>query len=151
MAIVLVLLAFVGINMLDSIYPVPKGNEIPEVYQWLSSTDYESVLELPMYTWTDRKLKKHEYYRLYYSLFHQKQIVNGVSGFMPKETAKLLSKSRSTDSIDQIIDRVKFFNPELLIIHKDQQLQASDKNIMLDDYVNNIVWEDSKTIVIKLR
>lgn len=147
-AVILLYLAFLNINRIENIHPVSDKENIPEVYKWLSGTEYESILELPMYTWTDRILKKNEYYRLYYSLFHEKKMVGGVSGFMPKETSKLLASSRKAGSIDQITRDLKFFNPDLIIIHKGQYVELLGRDLDFASFTKDAVWEDENTLVI---
>ena len=104
-----------------------------------------------MYTWTDKILKKNEYYRLYYSLYHSKNTVGGVSGFIPNKTAKLLSDSRKAGSIDQIIGTLKYCEPDILIIHKDQQTKPLGKSIKIDTNSESVIWKDGNTTVIELR
>lgn len=145
----LITIILTGVKRLEHVYPIQSYQTIPEVYKWLRGTEYKSVLELPMYTWTDKVIKKNEYYRLYYSLFHKKKMVNGVSGFMPQETERLLAESRKANSIDQITDHLKLFNPDLIVIHKDQQFELLGKDLSLGNLAEAVVWEDDKTVAVR--
>ena len=64
-----------------------RGEQIPEVYRWLARNDsVRVVLELPF----DLDVADRRY--LYYSTYHWKRLVNGVSGWAPPEDlAKYLS------------------------------------------------------------
>jgi hypothetical protein len=148
--IALLAIALIGGTRLKKVHLVDK-NDIPKVYEWLSTTDYNTILELPMYTWVDKGIRKNDFYRLYYSLSHKKSMVGGTSGFVPHETNKLIAESRKSDSIDQIIDLIDFFGPKLLIVHKDQQRELLGKDINLRSLDGKVVWEDMDTTVIELK
>lgn len=80
------------------LFYVPAGNEIPEVYKWLSPQEGEfAILELPLQK-PESFYKKIEEKRkdlliqtqfMYLSTFHKKKLVNGYSSFIPSWYMKL--------------------------------------------------------------
>jgi len=58
---------------------VPAKKDIPLTYKWLSEKKEDfAIIELPFF----RAMGKESVY-MYFSIFHQKKIVNGYSGFLP--------------------------------------------------------------------
>ena len=94
--LVLLLLELLTWNLY--IYPIPTGDDVPDVYDWLADQGDVSIIELPTHVLGpagtyDRDLKLapldiFEYlYRegdiMYFSTYHWKQVVNGYSGYSP--------------------------------------------------------------------
>ncbi|MBN1169058.1 hypothetical protein JXA63_04170 [Candidatus Woesebacteria bacterium] len=150
-SVIFLLLLLLDVNRIEKSYSVPADKDIPEVYQWLINSKYRSVLELPMYNWTDKVLKKNEYYRMYFSLFHRKKVVNGVSGFMPEETSELMNLSRKAGSMYQIASELSFFDPDIVIVHQDQQKALLGNTLSLCSFADSVAWQDDDTIVVELK
>jgi hypothetical protein len=64
--------------------------EVPEVYRWLAKQNVRAVAELPMNTFES------EYIYMFQSVNHHKNLVNGVSGAITPEFARLAELSRSS-------------------------------------------------------
>ena len=68
------------------------GREVPEVYRWLAKDAADvRVLELPMST--ERREREAwdvaQYRQVYYTTYHWKRTVNGLSGYLPPGYAEL--------------------------------------------------------------
>ncbi len=103
-----VLLFFVEIWQVHTGFtPVPASDAMPPVYAWLSSQQEPMILaETPVsvfYNGTKMENQLHrsyselsrqdtyalETYRMYFSTFHKKRMINGYSGFLPDSYNKL--------------------------------------------------------------
>lgn len=73
------LVAILGGTHLLKYKDLPSGLDMPGVYRWLGKQSGSVVLELPQ---GDENV---ETPRMYFSLWHQKRLVNGFSGFAPPE------------------------------------------------------------------
>ena len=69
--------AVIGGTHLIKYIDLPRYEQIPEVYKWLTDQPGRVVAELP--AGGDERESK----RMYYSLFHRKYLVNGFSGWVP--------------------------------------------------------------------
>ena len=80
--LVLILIEYLSIPL--PLRSVPVKDEIPGVYKWLAAQkDKEmAVLELPLPP-PKMRAGRWECYRIYYSAYHWKNLVNGYSGFSP--------------------------------------------------------------------
>ncbi len=83
--------------------------ETPEVYRWLATQNVRAVAELPMDTFES------EYFYTFYAVSHHKNLVNGVSGAVPPEFARLSELSKS--SPDEYIKELRRIGCDLLIVH----------------------------------
>lgn len=102
---------------------VPTAGNIPEVYRWLADQPDDAIVaELPFRPlWTDEPMDvqlMHTYqetkdnngyaletYRVYFSYFHRKRILNGYSSYFPQvyqDHATKLSNFPTADSIDML-------------------------------------------------
>ncbi len=86
----------------------------PEVYRWLAKQNISgAVLELPVDTGSS------EYIYLLRATEHRKRLVNGVSGFVPPQLAKLIAMSREQPIPDSFVDELRRIGTELVIVHAD--------------------------------
>lgn len=83
--------------------------ETPEVYRWLATQNVRAVAELPMNTFES------EYFYTFYAVSHHKNIVNGVSGAVPPEFARLSELSKT--SRQAFVKELRRIGCDLLIEH----------------------------------
>lgn len=107
---------------------LPSFDKIPNVYKWLASQKVNCVIEVPVYTWGGQG-EVIETSRMYYSVFHQKNLVNGYSGFIPPNIYSLAQNIRSQFAYISQCD---------VIVHKDETNERGQ---------GKIVYEDEKTVV----
>ncbi len=75
--------------------PVPGRDALPAVYQWLSEQGPRGpILELPMPTSEEQETIRDAMY-VYYSLFHRRQTVNGLSGYVPTSHRRIRTLMQS--------------------------------------------------------
>jgi hypothetical protein len=86
--------------------------ETPPVYRWLASTRVGPVVELPFST------EGVDYRYLLGSTTHHVKLVNGTSGFFPKEWWKLRDAD-SRDAFDEMLDGLEQNGTKLVIVHGD--------------------------------
>jgi len=112
--------------------PVPlayhdiKWNDPPKVYRWLASQpgDY-AIMEFPT------KDERIDSTYVFWSLYHGKRLVNGVSGFYPPLTAKVaysaadLPKSRNIQTLRSV------YGLRYLLVHLKWMEDPSDKEAWL--------------------
>jgi hypothetical protein len=125
------------------IVSIPIFPTIPKVYEWLQNEQNDLIIvELPfqppekmstsmeeqlLKTYEETKEKDRyalETYRIYFSTFHKKRLLNGYSGFFPQiyhDNAKILSDFPSDESIQML----KNTHVRYMIIHG---WQYTDKN-----------------------
>ncbi len=103
---------------------IPTGNGIPRVYRWLETIpDTAIIAELPLREWRyagsmeDQLMldyaslrESHGYaletYRIYFSSFHGKRMVNGYSSYFPQvyhDTAALTARFPAPESLDRLL------------------------------------------------
>ncbi|MBC7230341.1 MAG: hypothetical protein H5T74_08130 [Actinobacteria bacterium] len=97
------------------VYPVPTGNEVPEVYRWLSRQGDVRIIELPApklgegayrydawmmgYTPEDILTNMHrEGMLVYLSTYHWKKTVNGYSGYLPFFYRRIMTEMQAFPS-----------------------------------------------------
>ncbi len=117
--------------------PVPltyhdiKWNHPPKVYRWLASQpgDY-AILEFPT------KDERIDSTYVFWSLYHGKRLVNGVSGFYPPLTAKVaystadLPVSRNPQTLRSV------YGLRYLLVHLEWMEEPSDKQVWMK------LWKD---------
>ena len=86
--------------------------EVPEVYRWLAKQNMRAVVELPI------DVRGSEYLYMFRAVAHHKNLVNGVSGAVPPEFARLTEMSRS--SPDAFIAELRRSGVDLVIVHADE-------------------------------
>lgn len=94
----LLLVVFDILTFNINVYPVPVGDEVPEVYRWLDEQGEVRIIELPTSPLKgamryDRDLELVPYdvdeyntregMLVYYSTYHMKETANGYSGYFP--------------------------------------------------------------------
>jgi len=85
--------------------------QTPQAYRWLTS-QHARVLELPI------GQEQFDYLFMYRSTAHHQPIVNGVSGFMPPETVRIVDLWTSKKN-DELLDELHRIDVDLLIVHAD--------------------------------
>jgi hypothetical protein len=75
--------------------PVPGEGELPAVYRWLrKEAPPGPILELPMPANEESETVRDAMY-VYYSLFHRRQTVNGLSGYVPASHRRIRTLMQS--------------------------------------------------------
>ncbi len=75
--------------------PVPARGALPAAYRWLSEEAPQGpILELPMPTSEEQETIRDAMY-VYYSLFHRRQTVNGLSGYVPASHRRIRTLMQS--------------------------------------------------------
>ncbi len=92
---------------------VPVRNDIPPTYRWLKERPKEaSIIELPF----RRRISKDTIY-MYFSIFHQKKMINGYSGFIPPAILYIRKMFMSFPSW-ACLDILKALGVDYVILHK---------------------------------
>jgi len=99
---------------------IPLKHSVPEVYSWITQLPKNTVIaELPvslfyhgikmedqLYTPYNALQKSHTYaletYRVYYSSFHKKRMINGYGGYLPDSYNKLTANLENFPSEDTV-------------------------------------------------
>ena len=77
--IIIVLLNIEFMSIPQKMSFVPIKNDIPPAYKWLAEKNEDfTIIDLPFF----KAMGKESVY-MYFSIFHQKKLVNGYSGFLP--------------------------------------------------------------------
>jgi hypothetical protein len=120
-----VLLPLEHLSPLATTDRIPVGDELPAVYRWLAKDDARAVAELPV---RGDGLVRKETLEMYFSLFHEKDIVQGFSGYPP-----LLSNALRWLLLDFPSERslqcLKRIGVDTIIVHHGQP--GEDQNLAL--------------------
>jgi len=120
--------------------PVPYAavvpSEIPEVYKWLATLEEDAVvLELPFPSTTDAHpnwavFPFVEGWRVYFSAFHWKRMVNGYSGFLPPGYSSFVEDMLGFPD-ESSISRLHEIGVTYVILHQDM-LDPEQRNRVRD-------------------
>lgn len=113
--------------LLESIYiPIgigitPLGQDIPDVYKWLSNDSGDfAIVELPMIyvdqVQTGTDLYKNTRY-MYYSTYHWKNLVNGYSGYTPDYHLEIIHLLKTFPS-NESINLLQHLGVKYVIVHR---------------------------------
>jgi len=128
----------------------PVMSEYPKVYSWLSTQGGDAILEYPMYTWADGNDNyRKEMYRMYYSLKHKKNLVNGASGYFPDEWQKLVAEVSLKFPDSALVDKIGLMGVDYIIIHKSDIKSDTLEKINLWGK-SGFVYSDEFDIVYKI-
>jgi hypothetical protein len=95
---------------------VPVKREIPEVYQWLAAKKEKAVVvELPL-PYAEKGVGLTECFRVYYSAYHWKNMVNGYSGYFPQIYNELCRRWKDLPVVQNIAD-LQTLGVNLIIFH----------------------------------
>jgi len=117
---------------------VPVKREIPEVYQWLAAKKEKVVMvELPL-PYAEKGVGLTECFRVYYSAYHWKNMVNGYSGYFPQIYNELCRRWKEL-SVAQNIADLQTLGVNLIIVHtadlspkEIKQVLAELENLKID-------------------
>ena len=104
----------VPVALLVELYPghirywMPNA-EPPPVYEWLAKEGRGPIIELPLDT------PQSEYVYLLRATAHHRPMVNGISGFAPKERLELADKWRAFS--DDFVDELRKIGVERIVVH----------------------------------
>ena len=96
--------------------PVPTGKEVPQVFRWLAHQKGDfAILELPLPSEPAEVWK--EAFRVYYSTYHWKKLVNGYSGYFPPDYDLLYQKGLKGFPSDSSVAFLGQLDVKYVIIH----------------------------------
>ena len=104
--------AVVGGTGLTDYRDVPKPEEYPSVYQWLSVQPGRVIVELPA---GDENVEAD---RMLFSLVHGKNLLNGFSGFMPPERRRFLDKLNQEWPSESTTEELKRLGVDWVVDHR---------------------------------
>lgn len=119
--------------------------EKPPVYEWLAQKQDESaVIELPMPDWYSNF--HHEAVYMYWSLYHNKRMINGYSGYSPPTYWPTVELMRSFPSRDSIY-LLQYLDIKYIVIHngiEEERFSVFKKDLALsykngNDYVYELI------------
>ena len=109
---------------------VPVNDKIPAEYKWLASENRDPViLELPLHDSKAGLPYAIEAFRVYYSIYHGRKIVNGYSGYHPPLLLELNRRIKHQPFL-QTINDFRALGVEYLVLHSDQFPQGQFENFM---------------------
>ncbi len=146
----LILLSIFGGTKIINAYKIPTVTQYPQVYKWLKDQPGNVILEYPMYTWGAGDIAKTESYRMIYSLYHRKNLVNGYSGFSPPEWEKLVSRVDINFPNEEINKELSVLGVNYVIVDKIQS-DESVKGEIRENYKSSIAWEDKGYLVLRIK
>jgi hypothetical protein len=95
---------------------VPVKRQIPEVYRWLAAKkEKEVVVELPLAS-AEKGVGLTECFRVYYSAYHWKKLINGYSGYFPQIYNELCRRWKDMPVAQNIAD-LQTLGVNLIIFH----------------------------------
>ena len=129
---------------------VPLKDQIPQVYRWLAEQDGQfSIVEYPL----DRQAER---LRVYYAIYHSKQLVNGRSGYYSPVYLELERRSEDLPWEDIVRDH-EALGVRYLLVHREgfgergrtaaQQLMRLQEDVLqgrlrlVEDLGGTIVYE----------
>lgn len=145
--LIFILLAVIGGTTLKSSVPVPLTKNYPEVYKWLKYEPGNVVLEYPIYSWGGPPAKS-EVYRMFFSLYTNKNLINGYSGFFPPRWEQMLtdlSNPKVDVSLEDILSRYNL-KAHYIIIHEDE-LSTVEKSLELCPNVKTVFIDNDMVCV----
>ena len=96
--------------------PVPGERELPAVYRWLrQDAPPGPLLELPMPANEESETVRDAMY-VYYSLFHRRQTVNGLSGYVPASHRRIRTLMQSFPE-ERSCELLRELGVRLVLIH----------------------------------
>ena len=105
--------------------PLPPAGRIPPTYQWLRDQPGDfPILEYPL-----QPEVGYEAVYMYFSLFHQKKIVNGYSGFFPPSAWYIRQVFQVFPSV-AAVDILQALNIRYMVFHKRRFLPFKTKRII---------------------
>lgn len=147
--VVAVLIAIFGGTRISKVTPIPNQNEFPAVYKWLGGQEGDAVLEMPIYTSGNGSIYSNEFYRMLYSLYHRKNLVNGASGFDPPPWQVFITDLNNHFPDIASIEKLRRIGVDFVIVHK-----SEFENQRLVKIYNwgegRAVYQDENTVVYKL-
>jgi len=98
---------------------VPNRNNFPKVYSFVNTLPKDiAIIELPIFSWDAQQFSNVEFMREYFSTSHFRKMVNGYSGFSPKEweqNTKFLTKEFPSKETINYLKNIKI---QYIILHK---------------------------------
>ncbi|MBI3366013.1 hypothetical protein HY041_00085 [Candidatus Roizmanbacteria bacterium] len=110
---------FAEIRIPFKYYQLPTTQEFPKVYSFINSLPNDvAIIELPIFSWDVQPYSNTEFMREYFSTLHFRKMVNGYSGFSPKEwekNTKILTNEFPSKKTIEYLKRIKV---NYVILHK---------------------------------
>jgi hypothetical protein len=105
-------------------YSAVVPSQVPEVYEWLAGVEEDAVvIELPFASTTDGSTDWSAFpyiegWRVYFSTYHWKSIVNGYSGFLPPGYAELV-QDMSGFPDESSVSRLNEIGVNYVLLHRE--------------------------------
>jgi hypothetical protein len=120
----------------------------PDGYLWLEKRKEDVVFEYPAYLPSDKEGSKIEVYRMYWSLYHHKNLINGYSGFFPPEREVFVKKMNDLFPSDQAALMLKKLKVDLVIVRK---VGLSEEKVdLIRSKFDHSFYEDEKSLIVKI-
>ncbi len=142
-------IALLGGRQVPVVAIAPTPDRYQRVYTFLQDQPGNVVLELPIYTWGQGEVYKHEFWRLLYSLKHKKKLINGTSGFTPPERlilAARLEKEFPSEELEKILVDL---GVDYVLVHKHEFSQVKLREVR-NWGKDKLIWEDEDAAIYKI-
>ncbi len=140
----LLLLLSLGLLVPLKFYPVPKVADFPPEQKWLATHYFGApLIQFPIYSWNNEPEVELETLREYYSTIHWHPMVNGYSGFSPKEWENRVSWLQKNFPSVETISYLRNLGVKLVLVPVSWQGEMRAFNL-------NIVANFPKTLVYQL-
>jgi hypothetical protein len=151
--IIAVLICFEYTSYISISKPIPYGNGIPAVYQWLKTQPSYPLIELPVpgEIRSDDPFWYDQYLYVYYSIYHRMPIVNGLSGFFPATFRKTRAIEKSFPN-PLAIGRLNEIGVRYVIVHRSRMPNGDGIDEKIARYPQLArIYDDSDALVLFLR
>ncbi len=126
--ILLGIILITGSRTTSNVIRLPNVADYPPVYKWLKTQPGQTLLELPVYLWSDTDGR--EEMRMIYRLDHAKTLANGFSGFTPPDYYEVYKNQNDWSKLPAV---------DYYVVHLDEGYRGKINGILL--------WHDEKTAV----
>lgn len=137
------------LNIPIGMVKLPDNGKIPQVYSFLKNLKGDfAVAELPKIERFELSELLNEYKKVYYSIYHEKKLFNGISGFFPP-----LYLNSIGYPINKLIKLFAEINIRFIIIHKDEFKEKEEYyrlKYLLEHSAVREVYEDEETTVYEI-
>jgi hypothetical protein len=151
---VLVITIIIVVSLMDAkvknYYVFQKISEYPKVYSILKDQPPGVLLELPVYGWASGTIASIETHRMVYSLYHNKYLLGGSSGFNPPFWDELIGRSWNEFPSVEFESKLKSLGVRYILLWKD--LCGDDKKRQVEEWEkDSVVYEDNEYILFDIR
>lgn len=139
----LMLVAFFGGTRLRGVHNF--NTNIPDAYKYIENFENANVVvELPFYTWHEQGGIEIEVQRMYYSLYHKRNTLNGYSGFFPESWVKI--KKAQTENILLLPKLLSEYSADIVLVAKRDKKYIE---IFNDSELYGEIYQDGEYLLFK--